>query len=329
MEELGITRRTAVAPLGAMSGSSAAGRLRLLGWRARRGWFGRSGMWTLALVPPRPIDARTVLRPREPALAGPPALSRVTRIDLDLAFRSPGEAALLRAARSAGVIARVSFKIGAVLMGASLGVVLMLPIVPVLLALVGLAALGIAAAAEVVSLLAALPAQTTRAWRLRRWSSAPTSSRPVDGDRVLVRGRVVSLQTVSTLDGRRAVFQRVRATRRGHGAELQRGTDFLLDDGSGTPTRVGVSHALFLDRPARVFGWWLTPPTEVLPLVPGGLNPIDLEEAALHEGDEVEVTGRAETIVDPTFGERLERATPLVRVLHGTPDEPLLVRSVL
>ena len=103
----------------------------------------------------------------------------------------------------------------------------------------------------------------------------------------------------------------------------------MIDDGSGTPTRVSVAHALLLDRPARVFGSWLSPPLEVCPLVPGGSNPIDLEETALYPGDEVEVVGAVEMVVDPALGDRLERSTPLLRVLSGTADEPLLIRSVL
>jgi len=326
MEELGFTRRTVAATFGATAGESEAGRLRLLGWRARRGWFGRSGMW--ALMPRPPGRPRALAGARDPASARSPALFRMARLDLDLAFRSPGEAALLHVADAGRTFARGTFKAGVIFVGASLAFVMM-PSFTVLLGLVGFSLMGMAGAAEMVSWLAAIPARTTRAVRLQRWSTARPSSPAADGDRVRVRGRVIPLQTVPGLDGRPAVFQRLRATRGGRGAELLKGDDFMIDDGSGTPTRVCAAHALFLDRPARVFGSWLSPPPEACLLVPGGSNPIDLEEAALYPGDEVEVVGSAEMVVDPTLGDRLERSPPLVRVLSGAADEPLVIRSVL
>ena len=327
MEELGITRRTVVASLGATAGDPEASRLRLLGWRARRGWFGHSGMW--ALLPARPTGQRRGPGgPRDAAIARAPSLFRVVRLELDLAFRTPGEAALLHVAHVGGTVAQGACKAGVIFVGASLAFV-MVPAFTVLLALVGFSLLAMAGVAKVLSWFAAMPARTIRAVRLQRWSTACPSSPAADGERIRLRGRVMPLQTVPALDGRPAVFQRLRATRRGRGAELLKGDDFMIDDGSGTPTRVSVAHALFLDRPARVFGSWLSPPLEVCALVPGGSNPIDLDEAALYPGDEVEVVGAAEMVVDPALGDRLERSPPLVRVLTGTADEPLLIRSVL
>ena len=170
---------------------------------------------------------------------------------------------------------------------------------------------------------------------------------------MVVRGRIKALATVPALDGRPAVFVHIRARRHGRGAGLQKAEDFLLDAGTGTPIRVQVTHALYLDRPARVFGSWsgvpvgalaLLPegtapteledgswsgvPLEVFPFLPAGPAPVELEESALYPGAEVEVVGRAETRVDPTLSDRLERTTPLVTVLTGTPEEPLLLRSV-
>ena len=327
MEDLGITRRTIAASVGAAAGDPEAGRLRLLGWRARRGWFGHSGMW--ALVPARPAgQARALGAPPGVAVARSPAVFRMARLGLDLAFRHPAEAALLHVADAGRTFARGAFKGGVIFAGASLAFVMM-PSFAVLLALVGVSLMGMAGAARIVSWLAAIPARTTRAVRLQRWSTARPSSPAADGDRIRLRGRVIAVHTVPALDGRPAVFQRLRATRQGRGAELAKGDDFMIDDGSGTPTRVSVAHALLLDRPARVFGSWLSPPLEVCPLVPGGSNPIDLEETALYPGDEVEVVGAVEVVVDPALGDRLERSTPLLRVLSGTADEPLLIRSVL
>jgi len=284
-------------------------------------------MW--ALVPARPASRlRASAASHDTAIARLPALYRLARTGLDLAYRGPAEAALLRVAHVARAFTRGAFKAGVIFVGASL-LFVMMPAFTVLLAMFGFSLMAVAGAAGAVSWLAAIPPRTTRALRLQRWSTATPSSTAADGDRIRVRGRVIALQTVPALDGRPAVFQRLRATRGGHGAELVAGDDFMIDDGSGKPTRVSVAHALFLDRPARVFGSWLSPPLEVCPLLPSGSNPIDLEEAALYPGDEIEVVGGVEMVVDPALGDRLERSPPLVRVLSGTPDEPLLIRSVL
>jgi hypothetical protein len=109
---------------------------------------------------------------------------------------------------------------------------------------------------------------------------------------------------------------------------LHKAQDFLLDDGTGVPTRVEVAHALLLDRPIRLFGSWNSPPLETFRWIPAGTTTVDLEEATLLPGDEVEVIGRAEMVVDPSMADRMARDTPLVRVLRGTPDEPLLLRSL-
>jgi hypothetical protein len=176
---------------------------------------------------------------------------------------------------------------------------------------------------------AQIPARATRALRLQRWSTVTApSDADVDGGRVRVRGRIRALRTIPALDGRAAVLISVRATRQGRGTEVHKGQDFLLDDGTGVPTRVEVAQALFLDRPLRLFGSWHSPPLESLHFIPAGTTPIDLQEAALFEGDEVEVVGRAEMVVDPSVGDRLARATPLTRVLSGTADEPLLLERV-
>jgi len=327
MEELGIIRRSLPAGLAVTPGDPEAGRLRLLGWRARRGWFGRSAMW--AVMPPRPPGhTRAPAVPRDVAIARFPALYRMTRLGLDLAFRRPAEVALLRVAHVGRAFARGAFKAGVICVGGSL-VFVMMPAFTVLVAMLGFSLMATASAAGVASWLAAIPPRTTRALRLQRWSAPSPTSSPADGDRVRVRGRVIAVQTVPALDGRPAVFQRLRATRGGHAAELLKGDDFIIDDGTGTPTRVSVEHALFLDRPVRVFGSWFSPPFEVCSLLPRGSNPIDLEEAALYSGDEVEVVGGVEMVVDPTLGDRLERSPPLVRVLSGTPDEPVLIRSIL
>jgi len=262
------------------------------------------------------------------AIARFPALYRMARLGLDLAFRRPAEVALLRVAHGGRTFARGAFKAGVILVGGSL-VFVMMPAFTVLVALLGFSVMAMAGAAGVVSWMAAIPPLTTRALRLQRWSRPNASSPAADGDRVRVRGRVIPLQTVPALDGRPAVFQRLRATRGGRAAELLKGDDFIIDDGSGTPTRVLVEHALFLDRPVRVFGSWFSPPFEVCSLLPRGSQPIELDEAAVYSGDEVEIVGGVEMVVDPSLGDRLERSPPLVRVLSGTPDEPLLIRSVL
>jgi hypothetical protein len=333
MEELGMRKGTIRATLGALSPEAAArGRLRLLGWRARRGWFGRSGLWALAHA--RCVDA-CYARSRGVTMTTAPSLSRVTRADLDLTFRSRGETALVLVAYHARAVAGVTFRGGVLLLGVGTVVAILVPLTPALMGLValimlGLASLVLAGVAKAVSFLADLPARATRAVRLQRWSTpSAASGGPLDGRRTVMRGRVVALRTLQALDGRPAVFARVRATRSGRRAELLRAEDFLIDDGTGAPTRVQVQHALYLDRPARLFGSWISPPLEVFPLLPPGVIPVDLEEAALHPGDEVEIVGRSEMVVDPSISDRLARATPLVRVLSGTSDEPLLVRSVL
>jgi len=181
MEDLGLTRRTIAATLGATAGDPEAGRLRLLGWRARRGWFGHSGMW--ALVPARPAGhPRALGAPRGVAIARPPAVFRMARLGLDLAFRHPAEVALLHVADTGRAFSRGAFKAGVIFMGASLAFVMM-PSFTALLALVGLSLMGMAGAAKVVSWLAAVPARTTRAVRLQRWSTARLSSPAADGDR--------------------------------------------------------------------------------------------------------------------------------------------------
>jgi hypothetical protein len=259
-----------------------------------------------------------------------PSLSRLARVHLDLAFRTRGEVALVHVAFHGNAIARVAVRGGGLLLMAAFAAATLLPLLGALLGLGGLLALSIAAIAKTLSLVANLPASATRALRLQRWSTpsaCPAASG--DGDRVRVRGRITALRTVPALEGQPAVFVRVRATRNGRGSELQKAEDFLLDDGTGVPTRVQVAHALFLDRPIRLFGSWYSPPLETFTWIPAGTVPVDLEEAALFQGDEVEVVGRSEMVVDPSIGERLARATPLMRVLSGTSDEPLLLSSVL
>lgn len=328
-----MRKATVRATLGALSPEeTVSGRLRLLGWRARRGWFGRSGLWALAHA--RCADG-CAAGLTGVAMTSEPSLSRVTRTDLDLAFRSRGEAALVLVAYHARAVAWVAFRGGVLLVGVGTVVAILVPLTPALMGLaalimLGLASLGLAGVAKAVSFLADLPARATRAVRLQRWStpSAAAAGSP-DGRRTVVRGRVTALRTLPALDGRPAVFVRVRATRSGRRAELLRAEDFLIDDGTGAPIRVQVQHALYLDRPVRLFGSWISPPLEVFPLLPPGMVPVDLEEAALHPGDEVEIVGRSEMVVDPSMSDRLARATPLVCVLSGTSDEPLLVRSVL
>lgn len=305
----------------------AAGRLRLFGWRARRGWLPRSALWALLPAPPDGALRRLDRADAWFRVVPRPALSRVARLNLDLAFRGRGEAALLHVAYAGRLVARVAFRAGVILVGASLAVVLMLPVVPVLMTLAGFMALGLAAAAGCVALLAGIPARATRTLRLRRWLAPGAPSTPADGDRVCLRGRIVPLRLMPALDGSPAVFQRVRATKYGRGAELQKGEDFLLDDGRGAPVRVRVEHGLLVDRPARVQDPWLSPPIEVFPFLPGGPSLVSLEEAILLAGDEIEVSGRIETVVDPAAADRLERTTPVVRTLSGTPEEPLLLSS--
>lgn len=150
-----------------------------------------------------------------------------------------------------------------------------------------------------------------------------------DGSRMVLQGRVTALRMVKTLDGRPAVVVRKRATRRGRGAELTEAEDFLIDDGGGSPARVAVQHALFLDRPAPVFGSWMGIPIEFFPFLPKGRAPTLLEEAVIAPGDVVEVIGRVETVVDPAASDRFGRETPLVRIISGTADEPLLLRTAL
>ena len=260
----------------------------------------------------------------------PPTLSRLTRVNLDLAFRNRTEAALMRVAFHGHAIARLTVRGGALFLAGALAAIPLLPLMAGLLGLGGFLLLTLSAVAKTASVVAQIPASATRALRMQRWStpSAPATASP-DGGRVRVRGRVTALRTTPTLDGRAAVFVSVRATRQGRGTELQKGQDFLLDDGTGMPTRVEVAHALLLDRPVRLFGSWHSPPLESFRWIPSGTTPIDLEEFALFEGDEVEVVGRAETVVDPSIVNRMARETPLVRVLHGTPDEPLLLQSVV
>lgn len=268
-------------------------------------------------------------------MTGSPSLSRVTRVDLDLAFRNRGEAALVLVAYHARAAAGVAFRGGVLLLGVGTVVAILVPLTPALMGLamlimLGLASLAVSGLARAVSFMADLPARATRALRLQRWStpSAVAAGAP-DGRRTIVRGRVVALRTLPALDGRPAVFVRVRASRSGRRAELLRAEDFLIDDGSGALTRVQVQYALYLDRPARLFGSWISPPLEVFPLLPPGVIPVELEEAALHPGDEVEIVGRSEMVVDPSISDRLGRATPLAQVLTGTSEEPLLVRSLL
>jgi hypothetical protein len=259
-------------------------------------------------------------------------LARLARTDLDLAFRSRGEAALVRVAYYGRAISRAAFRTGGLLLGGSMIAAFIFPVfprlgwVPGIVGLGGIALLMVAALTRVVGWVVAGPARTARAVRLQLWARVDGTD-GADGARVLLRGRVVALRTVKTLDGRPAVFVRKRATRRGRGAELNEAEDFLVDDGSGSPARVAVQHALFVDRPAPVFGSWMGIPLEFFPFLPRGRTSTQLDEAVLAPGDAVEVIGRVETVVDPAASDRFGRETPLVRIFSGTADEPVLLRT--
>jgi len=286
----------------------------------------RLGPWA---VPPRNGD-RLLGAPTAFVDRSPPALSRMARVNLDLAFRGRAEAALLRVAFHGRAVARSSVRGGGVFLMGALAAIPLLPLMAGLLGLGGFLLLGVAAIAKAASVAAQLPAGATRALRLQRWSTpAALAAAPSDGGRVRVRGRITAGRTVPALDGQPAVFVTVRATRHGRGTELHKAQDFLLDEGTGVPTRVRVAHALLLDRPVRLFGSWNSPPLETFRWIPAGTTPVDLEQAALFPGDEVEVVGRVEMVVDPSLVDRMPRDTPLARVLHGTPDEPLLIQSLV
>lgn len=284
---------------------------------------------TRRLGPWQHVGGHRVARPGLAPELPPAALSRLARVNLDLAFRTRAEAALMRVAYHGRAIARVTVRGGALFLMGALAAIPLLPLMSALLGLGGFLLLAVGAIAKTASVAAHIPASATRALRLQRWSTVTAAiDAGADGGRVRVRGRIRALRTIPALDGRAAVLVSVRATRQGRGTEVHKGQDFLLDDGTGVPTRVEVAQALFLDRPLRLFGSWHSPPLESLHFIPAGTTPIDLQEAALFEGDEVEVVGRAEMVVDPSVGDRLARDTPLVRVLTGTADEPLLLERV-
>jgi len=308
-------------------------RLRLLRARRLGPWAVPRGAGDESVGPPAPIAPIALVALVAPvddrSLPPPSALSRLARVNLDLTFRGRGEAALVRVAFYGHGVARLTIRGSGLFLLGALAAFPVLPLMSGLLALGGLVLLGLSAVAKTTSLAAHIPARATRALRLQGWSTptAGAAGSP-DGGRVRVRGRITALRTVPALDGGPAVYVTVRATRNGRGTELHKAQDFLLDDGTGVPTRVEVAHALLLDRPIRLFGSWNSPPLETFRWIPAGTTPVDLEEAALMPGDEVEVIGRAEMVVDPSMADRMARDTPLVRVLSGTPDEPLLLRSL-
>lgn len=258
-----------------------------------------------------------------------PSLFRLQRVDLDLTFRSRGEAALVRTAYHSRAVARVAGRWGWLMLSSGILTAIFLPIVPGLLAGSGVLVLAVAGLAKVLSLLTAGPARAARTVRILRWLAAPTGAarESADGARVAVRGRIRALRTLTAFDGGAAVFMSVRATRRGRGADLQMAEDFLVDDGSGSTVRVDVEHALFLGRQPLPGAPGSVLPEALYHLVPDSAEPIDWAGGCLLEGDLVEVVGRSEVVVDPSVGDRLARVTPLVRVLRGTADEPLLVRE--
>jgi hypothetical protein len=256
-----------------------------------------------------------------------PKLSRLTRVDLDFAYRTRGERAMMRIAYYGRAVARVAVRTGSLCLGVALVAGMIFPrlgFVAGILGLMGVSSFLASGLARVTALFAAAPARTARALRLQLWSRDDSGA----GTRTVVRGRVAALRTVKTLDGRPAVFVHRRATRRGRGAETNQAEDFLVDDGSGALTRVAVEHALFLDRPTPVFGSWMGVPLEVFPFLPRLAMPTQIEEAVIFPGDHVEIVGRAETVVDPSVSDRLGRQTPLIRVIGGTADEPVLLRTV-
>jgi hypothetical protein len=256
-----------------------------------------------------------------------PKLARLTRVDLDFAFRTRGEMAMMRAAYYGRAVARVGVRAGGLCLGVAVVAGMIFPrlgFVAGMLGLLGASSLLVSGLARVAALIAAVPARTARALRLQLWSRDEKAA----GTRTVVRGRVAALRTVKTLDGRPAVFVHRRATRQGRGAETNQAEDFLVDDGSGALTRVAVEHALFLDRPTTVFGSWMGVPLEVFPFLPRLATPTRIEEAVIFPGDQVEIVGRVETVVDPSVSDRLGRQTPLMRVVAGTADEPVLLRTV-
>jgi hypothetical protein len=189
---------------------------------------------------------------------------------------------------------------------------------------IGLLAVPIGFAVRILGLVASIPPRTARVLQLHRWSQARGAS---DG-RVVLRGSVKALRTVTTLTGTPAVFVHTHAIGKGRGTDIAYGEDFLVVDDSPIPARISVRHALLVDSPTRVSGSWSSVPLVALPVLPHLLTSTSIKEAVIFPGEQVEVIGHLDTVVDPSVADRLGRQPPLVRVFYGTPESPLLLRTL-
>jgi len=265
-----------------------------------------------------------------------PDLVRMSRAEFDLSFRPRRERAFVWFAYWGRVAARRALRlamyggcatIGSLLMIAPLSMVFPYTVAAMLLAATALGttlALATAVVSGAAAVVATSPARVMKMVRINRLLASQGQ-----GDRVRLRGRVVALHTLTAFGGGQVVFSRARMTRAGRGAEIEKAQDFLLDDGQETPARVSVAHAHLVGTPPPIRSGRPSMPVDVMHLIPSIAAETEYSEATVAAGDTVDVIGRLEEEVDPSAGDhrwRLERSTPIVRVLSGSAEVPLLIR---
>jgi len=253
-------------------------------------------------------------------------LVRLLRAEMDPAFHPASERIVRKLAYGSRRVALMAARAGGgLLLGAILVGMLSLSvsaaeIVAVVMAWASPVVLAVAALAAVVSLLATLSRGVLAA--LHRLPKTPRR----DPGLVTVVGRVRALRTLAAVDGEPVVFSFLSATRKGRGAHLYKGHDFVLErEGEGV-IHVEVAHAQLMAERQNVYGARPGLSREVLDLVPTSNDPMDIAEATLRAGDRVEASGLLEERVDPRGERSLGRETPMVRVLHGTWKVPLRLR---
>jgi hypothetical protein len=247
------------------------------------------------------------------------ALTRISRADLDLRFRSQPERVLLWGSHYLRRTGRGAVVVGCWSWGIGMAMALVMPrwAWPPMAA--GLLAIVLGSAVRLTGAIVAAPLGWLRSWRLRRsdWPGAVT-----------LRGRVRPRRTIRSPQGREVVAYRARFTRKGQGPEVEKAEPFLLDDGGPEPALIAVEHLYLAGAPYRLEFFSSQLPAEGLHLLPSMINvPTQYEEIGVEPGDTVEATGWIEDEVDPSLDTAF-RQVPVRRVLRGRADIPLVVRRV-